>query len=139
MLTRRQSLRAVIASVAAALVPGKWASARMIAHATSADSSMEQGNLTGLWVGDDGGNYYIRHTEDGEIWWLGVALESPTRFSNVARGTIEGNSIQLDWVDVPWGRTGGGGVLTLRVASNGRSLTRLNQTGDFGGANWVRS
>jgi hypothetical protein len=139
MLTRRQSLQAFIASVAAALVPGKQAFAQMITHAPSANSSTEQGNLTGLWVGDDGGNYYIRHTEDGEIWWLGVALESPPRFSNVARGTIAGNSIQLDWVDVPWGSTRGGGVLTLRIASNGRALTRLNQTGDFGGANWVRS
>jgi hypothetical protein len=139
MLTRRQSLRALIASVAAALVPGKWASAQTIANATSANSFMQQGNLTGLWVGDDGGNYYIRHTEDGEIWWLGVSLESPPRFSNVARGTIAGDNIQLDWVDVPWGRTRGGGVLTLSLAPNGRALTRLTQTGNFGGANWVRS
>ena len=84
-------------------------------------------------VGDDGGNYYVRHTDDGVIWWFGVALDSPPRFSNVAKGTIVGDSIQLEWVDVPWGRARSGGVLTLSIAPNGRALTRVTRTGGLVG------
>ena len=47
MLTRRQSLRAFIASVAAALVPAKWASAHTLTNATGAHGFLQQGNLPG--------------------------------------------------------------------------------------------
>lgn len=95
-----------------------------------------QGDLTGVWSCDDGGTYYIRQLGD-TIWWYGEPSTNPGQWSNVAQGTISGNTINLDWVDVPKGSTSNNGILVLSIVSNDQ-LTATQKTGGFGGSTWTR-
>lgn len=111
---------------------------------------LAQASLTGTWTGDDGGIYYIRQIDD-TIWWAGLSTESPQgkndfykglRFTNVFRGTIEGNTIRGKWADVPRGANLQNGTLTLSIvnssAPGGIELRKQNQWGGFGGNIWQR-
>lgn len=93
-------------------------------------------DLTGVWSCDDGGTYYIRQLGN-IIWWYGEPSDSPGQWSNVAKGTISGNTINLDWADVPKGSTMNNGILVLTIVSNDK-LTATQQTGGFGGSTWTR-
>ena len=105
-------------------------------------------DLTGTWTADDGGIYYLRQLGN-TIWWAGLSTDSSqgvndfqrgTRFTNVFRGTIQGNTIQGTWADVPRGQSVRSGSLTLSVASIGFPvgivLQRQSETGGFGGKTW---
>jgi hypothetical protein len=103
-----------------------------------ATASAQGADLTDVWYCDDGGTYYVRQLGK-EIWWYGE--QSPGRaplFSNVARGTLEAdNMLHLQWVDVPRGRTGGSGTLTIRVESNNK-MAAVHKSGGFSGSVWTR-
>ncbi|MDD1753724.1 MAG: hypothetical protein LUQ38_11625 [Methanotrichaceae archaeon] len=90
-------------------------------------------DLSGVWNGDDGGKYYIRQIGD-TLWWLG---SNPPNWANVAKGTIGGDTITLDWADVPMGSIASNGILVLRIDSDNK-LTAEKKTGGFGGSNWSR-
>jgi hypothetical protein len=89
-------------------------------------------DLTGTWKSDDGGTYYIRQIGN-KVSWLG---ESDS-WSNVAYGSILGDIISLEWMDVP--KNGGydSGMLALRIDSEDR-MTALDRTGGFAGSTWSR-
>lgn len=102
-------------------------------------------DLTGTWTADDGGIYYLRQLGN-TLWWAGLSTDSlqgvndfqrGVRFTNVFRGTIEGNTIKGTWVDVPRGRSEKSGTLTLSIASIGFPvgivLQRQAETGGFAG------
>ena len=93
-------------------------------------------DLTGVWDCDDGGTYYIRQSGN-TIWWFGEPSIQPGGWSNDAKGAITADTINLDWSDVPKGRTLNSGILVLRIESNDR-LTALQKTGGFGGSVWTR-
>lgn len=99
----------------------------------------EIGGLTGVWEADDDGIYYLRETADGRLWWFGtdVGRTSGNTFSNVAVGQVDGDLIQLEWADVPYGTWLGRGTLTLRVSADGNTLTNIEATGGFGGSTWT--
>ena len=99
----------------------------------------ESGGLTGVWEADDNGIYYLRETADGRLWWFGtdVGRSTGNTFSNVAVGQIDGDVIQLEWADVPYGTWLYRGDLTLRVSADGTTLTKLEATGGFGGSTWT--
>lgn len=103
---------------------------------TAGSISNPSWDLTGIWDCNDGGTYYIRQSGD-TIWWFGEPSDQPAGWSNDARGTIVSDTIDLDWSDVPKGRTGNEGTLVLHIESNDR-LTALQQTGGFGGTIWTR-
>ncbi|MGG7056075.1 endonuclease/exonuclease/phosphatase family protein [Nitrosomonas sp. ANs5] len=99
-------------------------------------------DLTGVWMGDDGGIYYIRH-QGNDLVWFG---ELSGQFSNVFRCTIPSglpdniiirNSFSGLWTDVPKGRTGGNGTLVFQIR-DAFTLLRLSVTGGFGGTRWDR-
>jgi hypothetical protein len=117
-----------IASPAASVVPS--------CGPTAAD---ESGELTGVWEADDEGIYYLRETSDGRLWWFGtdVGRTSGNTFSNVAVGQIDGDVIQLEWADVPYGTWLNRGDLRLQVSADGHTLTKIEATGDFGGSIWT--
>ncbi len=105
-------------------------------------------DLTGTWSADDGGIYYVRQLGN-TIWWAGLSTDSPQgqndfqrglRFTNVFRGTIEGNTIKGTWADIPRGQSVKSGTLTLSIASIGFPvgivLERQSETGGFGGKTW---
>jgi hypothetical protein len=99
----------------------------------------ESGGLTGVWEADDDGIYYLRETGDGRLWWFGTDVGRTTgnTFSNVAVGQIDGDVIQLEWADVPYGTSLGRGDLTLQVSADGHTLTKIEATGGFGGSTWT--
>lgn len=99
--------------------------------------SLAEADLTGVWSCDDGGLYYIRQLGD-TLWWYGEHSLSNPAFSNVATGTINGNTISLNWADVPKGQTTSSGILVLNIESSDR-LTALQKTGGFGGSTWTRT
>ena len=90
-------------------------------------------DLTGTWMGNDGGVYYVRQVGN-KIVWFG---EKGRLWSNVYVGTLEGENIQGNWADVPKGCTSGSGTLTLR-RTNHYTLDRTAATGGFGGTQWHR-
>ncbi|MGB5100326.1 MAG: choice-of-anchor C family protein [Methanothrix sp.] len=94
-------------------------------------------NLTGVWSCDDGGIYYIRQLED-IVWWDGEEASDNPSWANVARGTIRGDTVTLDYADVPEGNSDGYGTLVLDIISNDELKAR-EKPESYGGSRWVRS
>ncbi len=84
---------------------------------------------------DDGGTYYLRQLGN-VLWWDGDG--SSNAWSNVAHGTIDGNTTTLEYADVPEGSATGFGKLVLDIVSNDE-LKALDKPESYGGSHWVRS
>ncbi|MFJ9842598.1 hypothetical protein ACIRYZ_19360 [Kitasatospora sp. NPDC101155] len=104
------------------------------------------GNLTGLWLGDDKAIYYIRH-HLGKIWWIGLSADSPlgvnefhpgVRFANVFCGRMVGDIVVGEWADTPRGGMPQNGIINLVVASDSE-LRAVSEVGGFGGTSWRRA
>ncbi|NJM68682.1 MAG: hypothetical protein HC851_24970 [Acaryochloris sp. RU_4_1] len=96
--------------------------------------------LTGVWVGNDGGIYYVRQ-KGAEIVWFGEGCANPgvvPAFANVFQGSISGSNFGGQWADVPYGNNIGSGTINLRAVNPNR-IERVTQTGGFGGSVWERS
>lgn len=103
-------------------------------------------DLTGAWIGDDGGSYYLRHIPvTGDVVWYGESADAtpsvvpsgggslpPRGFANVFVGRLAGSDLSGFWADVPRGATRGAGRMTLRQVGEGR-LEVATVTGGFGG------
>jgi len=101
--------------------------------------------LSGTWLGDDGGLYYVRQIGN-ELWWAGFSTDTlecaadlhiGLAFTNVFHGTISGSTASGDWVDVPRGQSLQNGTLTLTVSNN--LIQRQAATGGFGATQWTRT
>jgi hypothetical protein len=101
-------------------------------------------DLTGAWLGDDDGIYYIRQL-DKVIWWSGMSgqpgpmKELGRDWNNVATGPLKADmTIPLNWSDVPRGGSDGYGTLLWMVVDDGfggAKLIKLSETGTgFGGS-----
>jgi hypothetical protein len=90
-------------------------------------------DLTGVWSCDDGGKYYIRQM-GYTVAWLGESGDGAV--SSVAFGSINGQEIDLSWMDVPKGSGNGSGSLILRLERD--KLTLVHETGGFVGRTWTR-
>ena len=93
-------------------------------------------SLTGVWNCDDGGKYYLRQLGN-TLWWYGELDPMSPNWSNVARGTISGNTIQMEWADVPKGSIMQSGILKLKLLSS-NEIQAEQKTGGFGGSIWTR-
>jgi len=101
-------------------------------------------DLTGTYYGDDHGIYYIKQNGNNMSWHgqqAGQNMEPIPNplFANIAFGTINGHTINLNWIDLPNGKTSGSGTLTLNASYTGSvsigqyyKLTVIQQTGGFG-------
>lgn len=96
-------------------------------------------NLTGVWHANDSGTYYL-HQTGNTLWWLGMSRDQGRTFANVFYGTIVGNVIEGDWVDVPIGAGGArsGGSLTLIGEALSTELTKIFQSRLFGASAWTK-
>ncbi|TPN81213.1 hypothetical protein [Aquimarina algicola] len=95
-------------------------------------------DLTGKWKANDRGTYYIRQIGDRVVWFGEQDYTSGRPvWSNVAFGTRVEDTITLEWADVPKGRNGGSGQLTLTV-DDANQLSRIRVSGGFGGSRWKR-
>lgn len=96
-------------------------------------------DLNGVWRSNDGGTYYVRQIGN-DVYWLGMSGDNGRTWTNVFHGTRNGNTLSGAWADVPKGRVGGGGTLTLAIhGGNGvTGFTRSAVTGGFGGSRWFQ-
>lgn len=100
-------------------------------------------DLTGAWLGNDDGIYYIRQI-GSKVWWNGMSGQDGVAgllgkdWNNVAAGEIKADlTIELEWADVPRGEILGDGTLTWTVeeVDGNTRLRKLSETGTgFGGA-----
>ncbi|MEA5449632.1 hypothetical protein VB780_13690 [Leptolyngbya sp. CCNP1308] len=94
--------------------------------------------LTGVWIGSNGGTYYV-HQRGAEVAWFAegnATSDGVPAFANVFYGRLSANVIGY-WADVPYGTTNGSGTLGLRVVNNDR-LERIGPTSGLGSQYWVR-
>ena len=106
-------------------------------------SSECQKDLTGRWVANDGGKYYLRQFNGDQLWWLGSNSFKPGEgFANVFSGTRHdhyGKSLWGDWQDVPLGSTTGSGRLDFYITESGTKMHKTSSSGDaFGASEWTR-
>jgi hypothetical protein len=99
--------------------------------------------MTGVWLGDDGGTYYLRQIGD-VVWWVGLSGGNDgSTYSNTFRGTMSTQSINNErinvisgeFVDVPRGAIMNSGKLLLHVSSPN---TILKISGGFGTEKWSK-
>ncbi|MED3997957.1 hypothetical protein P4647_25570 [Peribacillus frigoritolerans] len=100
-------------------------------------------DLTGTWLCDDGGDYYIRQIQPGNrswIYWAGLSQRGVgDDFANVFRGERKPTGfITGIWTDVPYGRANNLGSITLRIEDNGRTLRAIEKAGGFAGSVWTK-
>lgn len=120
---------------------------RPVTRLTPGFSGEGLNNLTGVWLGDDGGTYYIREVSStGEIAWVGEHPEAvPTapavpvgrRWVNVFMGQREGERITGEWTDVPKGEVNQDGEIDLQIMDE-NLLRIIRKTGGFGGNDFHR-
>lgn len=117
--------------------PASSTATDLSAIACATDDPTDVGVLTGAWLGDEGGVYYIRHVGDC-LWWFGTEIRvlEPGRtghlgFANVASGRIVGTRIDLEWADLPIGDILGGGGLSLVYDEESDELVVTEQRGDW--------
>jgi hypothetical protein len=92
-------------------------------------------DLTGVWK-SNGATFYVRQLGN-EIWWRGDHSPTNPRWTNVAKGTVDGNLLHIKWVDVPLGETRGEGTLTLRIVDS--KLLKIEENpNDFWAHDWIR-
>jgi hypothetical protein len=91
--------------------------------------------MSGTWKSNDGGTYYVRETGQ-TIWWMGESKKGG--FTNVFRGTRNGNVVTGSWADIKGGT--GNGLLTLTIvgAKSVLGFKQKSSTGGFGGTNWFQ-
>ena len=96
-------------------------------------------NLTGAWGADDIGTYYLRQIGK-TLWWLGLSRDQGRTFANVFHGTVAGEVIQGDWIDVPMGQAPvlGNGSLTLNGGSQSTELIKISRSSAFGALTWTK-
>jgi hypothetical protein len=102
--------------------------------------------LSGAWAGDDGGIYYLRQVGT-IVWWNGLSERNgrPSDlgrdWNNVARGEIDGLTIEAEWADVPRGGILGDGTLNLKIEDDGTGnvrIVKVSETGGgFGNTSWT--
>jgi hypothetical protein len=100
----------------------------------------EDSGLTGTWIANDGGMYFLRQIGD-TLWWLGLSgglMHPGLQFCNVFNASVTRSAVTGEWSDVPRGATSGRGTLTLRPAGDNQ-LLRVAESGGFGASIWRRT
>jgi hypothetical protein len=99
-------------------------------------------DLTGIWKGQDGSTYYVTHLPAAaNIMWVGLSADDGKTWANVFVGIYNGDKITGTWADVPRGKAGGSGTLTLEVWKSGQyvMMGKIGSTGSgFGTSNWQK-
>jgi hypothetical protein len=93
-------------------------------------------SVNGVWKSNDGGTYRL-HATGNSIWWVGMSGDEGRSWTNVFKGTRNGNIIDGEWADVR-GKSWGHGTLRLQI-SDTTLMERIGGTGSgFGGSRWGR-
>ena len=92
-----------------------------------------QCTVPGVYRCDDGGAYYVRQLGDA-FYWFGERADGA--FANLFVGHRSGNGVTGNWYDLPKGASHNAGTLSLTVDDAAGTITRVSQSGGFGGAHW---
>lgn len=109
------------------------------ALALSAPAARSQSfDLTGIWRTDTASStqyvqYRLRQVGN-KLYW---ATDDLPRVINVFNGTISGDTITGDWIDLPGGELQNTGTLSLRIESNDRFI-KLSESIPYGASIWIR-
>jgi len=112
------------------------ATAALLSLAMVSSAGAGSHDLTGVWHTNGGVTFYVRQLGN-EIWWFGEQAPNNPRWTNVASGTLQGDEVRVQWVDVPMGGTRNQGTLGLRVVAENHLVVDANPN-DFWNADWVR-
>ena len=69
--------------------------------------------LSNMYKANDGGTYFVRRVGN-DVYWVGESADDGRTWTNVFKGTLNGNTFSGGWADVA-GNIGGSGTLTLRI------------------------
>ena len=140
---------AQVTSPSVPALPAVSATPIAAAPCTKRDLRFDPANmdLTGPWLANDDGIYYLRQIEDA-LWWSGMSGQAGPpetlgrEWNNVAFGRIQDDlTIELLWADLPRGQILGNGTLVWEIVDDGTGntkLTKLSETGaGFGGAEFT--
>ena len=92
-------------------------------------------DLTGYWKASTGEHIYIRQVNN-TVWYYGEPAAKNENWTSVGYGTLQGNTVNLNWADVPKGNASLMGTLELNITSD-KELQVINQTGGWG-ANGIK-
>lgn len=87
-------------------------------------------DLTGDWRTSTGENVYIRQVNN-TVWYYGESSTKNENWTSVGYGTLEGNTVKLNWTDVPKGNATLMGTAVLNATSD-NELQVVDQTGGWG-------
>jgi hypothetical protein len=87
-------------------------------------------DLTGDWRASTGENVYIRQVNN-TVWYYGESVAKNANWTSVGYGTLEGNTVKLNWADVPKGNATLMGTVVLNVTSD-KELQVVDQMGGWG-------
>jgi len=94
----------------------------------------DENDITGRWIGDDGGIYYIREFGNVVIWFGERYFTSgQPSWSNIAWGSRFYSQLWLDWTDVPKGNSNNAGGILRGFVEGPDYITLGHSTGGFGG------
>lgn len=111
---------------------------------------MKLDDLSGTWLCNDGGKYYLRYTEDETeklLWWLGESRQGgDVPWTVVFKGNVNGNIVEGKWAALPRGthHTDNNGSLKLKINESGGKLELVRmpqdegQRGGYGGSAWEK-
>ena len=146
IITRTTRITPFAGSVIGPVLPGIRVPSAGVARRIAGFVGQGLDNLTGVWLGDDGGTYYLRQvSETGQIAWVGENPEAEpsteghpgNSWSNVLIGQRIDRRIDANWSDVPKGEINRAGHMHLEIES--ADLIRIvNKTGGFGGNEFHR-
>jgi hypothetical protein len=111
---------------------------------STAATAFAQTNLTGTWAATDGGIYYFRQVGN-QVWWAGFSSEYTSGigdlhkgllFTDLFQGTLSGNTLTGNFIDVPKGQMLTYGPLTLTI--NGNEIESWVAPGAYRAVSWER-
>ncbi|MEB3343971.1 hypothetical protein U6A24_00785 [Aquimarina gracilis] len=92
-------------------------------------------DITGKWIGNDGGHYYIRQIGNRVIWFGEHSFTSGRpAWANIAWGSRFYSQLWLDWIDVPKGNTNSAGGILRGFVEEPNYISLGHNTGGFGGS-----
>ena len=86
-------------------------------------------DLTGDWRASTGENIYIRQINN-TVWYYGESSAKSDNWTSVGYGTLQGNTVKLNWTDVPKGNASLMGTVTLNISSD-NELQVIDQKGGW--------
>lgn len=110
--------------------------APMLMSAPASATCAASTTFAGRWMGNDGGRYVI--VQNGiRVNWTGRSADNGRTWTHRFSGSIVAPGVVLGtWQDIAPGRMRQSG--TLRVRLQNGVITRMSQTGGFGGSRWTK-